>query len=66
MTADNIRKMMSEKFEVISAREWCTVMDVRPSHLNEFLRGKRATPPSDLLEALNLRIDYVRKKRTRA
>lgn len=59
MTEDQLRNDMRQRFTAISAREWCGVKGVAHTHVSEFLAGKRG-PPSDLLRALNMRVDYVR------
>lgn len=59
MTEDQLRADMRKRFTAISAREWCGVKDVNHTHVSDFLAGKRG-PPSDLLRALNMRVDYVR------
>lgn len=61
MTEDDLRADMRKRFTAISSREWCGVKGVKHSHVSEFLAGKRG-PPSDLLRALNMRVNYVRNK----
>lgn len=62
MTADDLRAAMLKRFTGITMTEWCRLTGVHKGHLSEFLNGKRG-PCSDLLEALNMRVDYVKNKR---
>jgi len=64
MTEDQLRDQMRARFTAISAREWCSVKGVSHSHVSDFLAGKRG-PPTDLLTALNMRVDYVRDYKRR-
>lgn len=64
MNEDDLREAMRLRFTAISIREWCKVMNVAPSHVSEFLNGKRG-PGNDLLQALNLEIRYVKKRRSK-
>ena len=62
MSGDDLRAAMKKRFEAMSAREWCRLTGCVHSHVIEFMKGKRG-PPSDMLEALNMRVDYVKNKR---
>jgi hypothetical protein len=62
MTADQLRAAMRKRFEAMSLREWCRLTGCKASHVSEFVNGKRE-PPSDLLRALNMRVDYVKNHR---
>lgn len=53
---------MKKRFEAMSLREWCRLTGCRPSHMSEFVAGKRG-PPADLLKALNLEVRYVKRYR---
>jgi hypothetical protein len=64
MTADELRAAMRKRFEAMTMNEWCRLTGVSKSHLSEFLHGKRG-PCSDLLNALNMRVDYVKNRRTK-
>ena len=64
MDQDDLRQAMQRRFEAISLREWCRLTGCRASHVTEFMLGKRG-PPSDLLNALNLEIRYVRRYRAK-
>ncbi len=63
MTADELRAAMRKRFQAMSMREWCRLSGVHYTHLSEFLNGHRG-PGTDLLTALNMRVDYVKNKRT--
>lgn len=62
MNEDTLRETMRRRFTAVSLREWCRLTGCRPSHVSEFLRGKRG-PPNDLLRALNLEVRYVLKRK---
>lgn len=63
MSEDDLRAAMKKRFTGISMNEWCRLTGVHKGHCSEFINGKRG-PCSDLLQALNLRVDYVKIKRT--
>jgi hypothetical protein len=54
---------MRLRFQAMSMREWCRLTGCQVSHVSDFMNGKRS-PPGDMLEALNMRVDYVRIKRS--
>lgn len=62
MTEEQLRQAMRRRFQAMSMREWCRLTGCHATHVSEFMNGKR-TPPSDLLKALNMRVDYVKNKR---
>lgn len=64
MTEDELRALMKRKFEAITMNEWCRLTGCTKSHVSEFVRGLRA-PPHDMLRALNLRVAYVRSRKTK-
>lgn len=59
MTEDQLRAAMKKRFEAMSMREWCALTGCNASHMSDFMNERRG-PPSDLLKALNLRVDYVK------
>lgn len=63
MTEADLRVAMRKRFEAMSMNEWCRLTGVHKGHVSEFMNGKRA-PQSDMLRALNMRVDYVKNKRT--
>lgn len=65
MTEDDLRAAMRKRFDAMSMREWCRLTGCHAGHVSEFMRGKRS-PQGDLLAALNMRVDYVKNKRTTA
>jgi hypothetical protein len=62
MTADDLRAAMRKRFEAMSMNEWCRLTGTNKAHVSEFMNGKRG-PQSDLLRALNMRVDYVKNKK---
>ncbi len=50
----------------LTVREWCRLTGCNPTHVIEFVNGRRAAPPHDLLAALHLRVDYVRIRKPNA
>lgn len=62
MTEEDLRASMRRRFQAMPMREWCRLTGCNASHVSDFLAGKRG-PPGDLLNALNLRVDYVRKRK---
>jgi len=64
MTADQLSDAMRERFKAMSMREWCKLTGCKASHVSEFLSRRRG-PPADMLDALNMRVDYVKNRRPR-
>ena len=64
MTEADLREAMRQRFTAVSMYEWCRLAGCKSSHVSEFMREKRG-PPSDMLAALNMRVDYVKIKRTK-
>ena len=62
MTADQLRAAMRKRFTGMTMNEWCRLTGCTKSHVSEFMRGLRE-PPSDMLRALNMRVDYVKNHR---
>jgi hypothetical protein len=46
-------------------RQWCKAHAVNPTHVSEFLNGKRSPAP-DVLGALDLEWQIVRKRRAQS
>lgn len=61
LSADQLRAAMRRRFEAMSIREWSKLTGCTASHISEFLSGKRG-PPSEMLDALNLQIRYVKRR----
>ncbi len=62
MTEDALRTLMKRKFTAMSMREWCRLTGCQFPHVSEFICEKRG-PPTDMLNALNLGIQYIRKRK---
>lgn len=62
MTEADLRAAMQRRFEAMSMTEWCRLTGCATSHVSEFMNGKKG-PPSDMLNALNLEVRYIRRKR---
>lgn len=45
--------------------EWCRLTGCQKSHVSEFMNRKKG-PPSDMLNALNLEVRFVRRKSRQA
>lgn len=63
LAADQLREQMARRLEAMSLREWCRLTGCAASHVSEFVNGKR-NPPSDMLDALNLEVRYVKRRAT--
>lgn len=63
LDTDGLREAMRERFKAMSMREWCKLTGCKASHVSDFLNAKRG-PPSDLLQALNMEVRYVKKRPT--
>jgi hypothetical protein len=61
MTEGELRAAMVRRFEAMSLREWCRLTGCNKAHVSEFVNGKKG-PPSDMLNALNLEVRYIRRK----
>ena len=65
MTEADLRAAMARRFDAMSMNEWCRLTGCAKSHVSEFMNGKKG-PPGDMLNALNLEVRYIRRKRARA
>jgi len=64
VSEDDLRDAMRQRFKVMSMREWCRLTGCNVSHVSKFMTG-RGGPPSGLLRALNLEIQYTRKRNSK-
>lgn len=62
LSDDELRVAMRERFKAMSMREWCRLTKCNLGHVSEFVNGHRG-PPSDMLNALNMTIRYVKRNR---
>lgn len=65
MDEDALRAAMARRFEAMSMTEWCRLTGCQKSHVSEFMNRKKG-PPSDMLNALNLEVRFVRRKSRQA
>ena len=62
MTEADLRAAMKRRFEAMSMTEWCRLTGCQKSHVSEFMNGIKG-PPNDMLNALNLEVRYIRKRK---